>query len=481
MSNIINTQLLIAGQWRDASDRRTLDIVDPTTGKSIGSVAHATKSDMEETVKGAEIGFEAWRNLTVWDRCALMRRAALLLRERSRTIAEIMTREEGKPLEQAIGEIIAAAEGIEYFAEQGRRLNAEIIPARFPHLEQRVLHQPVGVVAAFTPWNFPINQIARKLGAALGAGCAVIVKAPEDTPASPAEFIRCFCDAGVPAGTISLLYGNPAEISEYLIPHPVIRKVSFTGSTVVGKQLAALAGAHMKSVIMELGGHAPVIVCHDADLDMAAERLCASKFRNAGQACTSPTRFLLHKDIAPAFIGKFKAQISALKIGDGLEDGVTVGPLVSERRVKALTELIEDAQKKGADVWRPKIPMPTQGFFFSPTLVFNPTVDMLLMQEEPFGPVAIIDQFTDIADAIKEANRLAYGLAAYVYTRCERTGRLLGEKIEAGMVAVNHHGLGLPEIPFGGMKDSGYGTEGGPEALRAHTITRLVSSQYESP
>ena len=476
---MVNTQLLIAGRWCDAHDGRTLDVLDPTTEECIGRVAYAAKIDMKAAVEGAAIGFEAWRQLTVWDRCHIMRRAAELLRERSSQIARIMTAEEGKPLKQAMTEIDAAAETIEFFAEQGCRLNGELVPSRFPHVEQRVIHQPVGVVAAFTPWNFPINQIARKLGAALGAGCAVIVKAPEDTPASPAEFIRCFCDAGIPSGTISLLYGDPAEISEYLIPHPVVRKISFTGSTVVGKHLAALAGAQMKSVIMELGGHAPVIICHDADLDMAAERLCASKFRNAGQACTSPTRFLLHTDIADSFIEKFKKQISSLKIGNGLDEGVTMGPLVSERRLKALTALIEDAQKKGAELWRPKIPMPSKGFFFQPTLVFRPSLDMRLMQEEPFGPIAIIDKFTDLELALKEANRLAYALAAYVYTRSERTGRLLGEKIEAGMVAVNHSGIGLPEIPFGGMKDSGYGTEGGPEALREHTITRLVSSQHE--
>ena len=473
------TQLLIAGRWCDAHEGRTLDVLDPTTGERIGCVAHAAKCDMQAAVEGAAIGFEAWRQLTAWDRYHIMRRAAALLRERESQIARIMTAEEGKPLAQAVAEIDTAAETIEYFAEQGRCLNGELVPSRFPYVEQRVIHQPVGVVAAFTPWNFPINQIARKLGAALGAGCAVIVKAPEDTPASPAEFIRCFCDAGVPAGAISLLYGDPAEISEYLIPHPVVRKISFTGSTVVGKHLAALAGAQMKSVIMELGGHAPVIICHDADLDMAAERLCASKFRNAGQACTSPTRFLLHTDIADSFIEKFKKQVSALKIGNGLDEGVTMGPLVSERRLKALTELIEDAQKKGAELWRPKIPMPSKGFFFQPTLMFRPSLDMRLMQEEPFGPIAVIDKFTDLDLAVKEANRLPYALAAYVYTRSERTGRLLGEKIEAGMVAVNHSGIGLPEIPFGGMKDSGYGTEGGTEALREHTITRLVSSQHE--
>ncbi|MFT9256876.1 MAG: NAD-dependent succinate-semialdehyde dehydrogenase [Acetobacter sp.] len=477
----VNTQLLIGGQWRNAADGRTLAVLDPATAEPIGHVAHAGKTDLDDVVAGAATGFAAWRALTAWDRFVIMRKAANLLRERAEQIGRIMSREQGKPLAQSVMEINGAAGIIEYFGEEGRRLNDELIPARVPNVEQRVLRRPVGVVAAFTPWNFPVNQIARKLGAALGAGCAVIVKAPEDTPASPAELIRCFCDAGIPAGAVSLVYGEPAEISEYLIAHPVVRKISFTGSTPVGKHLAALAGAQMKPVTMELGGHGPVIVCPDADLDLAAERLVAAKFRNAGQVCIAPTRFLVHRDVAPAFVDKFKAQMSAIKVGNGLQDGVTMGPVVNERRLRALTELVDDARQKGADIWQPEIAMPNKGFFFPPTLVRKPTLDMRLLNEEPFGPIAIMDEYSELESAVREANRLPYGLAAYVYTRDERTERLLGEALEAGMVAVNHHGLGAPEVPFGGMKDSGYGTEGGPDALRAHTIIRLVSSEHARP
>ena len=478
---LVNTQLLIGGQWRDATGGRTIAVLNPATTEVIGHVAHADKSDLEQAALGAAAGFEAWRSMSAWERFGIMRKAAGLLRERAQDIGRIMTREQGKPLAQAVIEIMVAADVIEYFGEEGRRLNDELVPARVPNVEQRVLRRPVGVVAALTPWNFPINQIARKLGAALGAGCAVIVKAPEDTPASPAELIRCFCDAGIPAGAVSLVYGDPAEISEYLIAHPVVRKISFTGSTPVGKHLASLAGAQMKPVTMELGGHGPVIICPDADLDLAAERLAGAKFRNAGQVCIAPTRFLLHRDIAPAFLEKFKAQVSALKIGSGLQEGVTMGPLVSERRVKALTELVEDARQKGAELWQPDTPLPNTGFFFPPTLVSKPTLAMRLMNEEPFGPIVIVDEYTELADAVREANRLPYGLAAYVYTRNERTERLLGEALEAGMVAVNHHGIGAPETPFGGVKDSGYGTEGGPDALKAHTIIKLVSSQHVAP
>ncbi|WP_406239110.1 NAD-dependent succinate-semialdehyde dehydrogenase [Acetobacter orientalis] len=473
----LNVQLLISGTWQDAADGRTLPLLDPATGETIGKIAHASKKELALAAEGAAKGFDAWRTLTAWDRFVIMRRAANLLRERAQSIGRIMSREQGKPLEQAIIEIQGAANVIEYFGEEGRRLNDVLVPPRAPNIEQRVLHRPVGVVAAFTPWNFPINQIARKLGAALGAGCAVIVKAPEDTPASPAELIRAFLDAGVPAGTVSLVYGEPAEISEYLIAHPVVRKISFTGSTPVGKHLAALAGAQMKPVTMELGGHAPVIVCADADLDKAAERLCAAKFRNAGQVCIAPTRFLLEQSIAPTFVEKFKARMNALKVGRGVDEGVTMGPLVNQRRVKALHDLVEDARAKGATIWQAETAIPNEGCFFVPTLILNPTLDMRVMQEEPFGPLAIVADFTSLSNAVAEANRLPYGLAAYVYTSNERTQRLLGEKVEAGMVAINHHGIGVPEVPFGGIKDSGYGTEGGPEALRAHTYIKFVSSE----
>ncbi|MCX2561928.1 NAD-dependent succinate-semialdehyde dehydrogenase [Acetobacter farinalis] len=479
--DFISTQLLVAGHWQDAADGRTLPVFNPATGAQIGQVAHASEKDLARVAEGAAQGFAVWRALTAWDRFLIMRRAANLLRERAEPISRIMSREQGKPLEQALLEINAAAGVIEYFGEEGRRLNDALIPARAPNVEQRVLHRPIGVVAAFTPWNFPINQIARKLGAALAAGCAVIVKAPEDTPASPAELLRAFCDAGVPAGAVSLVYGNPAEISEYLIAHPVVRKISFTGSTPVGKHLAALAGAQMKPVTMELGGHAPAIVCEDADLDSAAQRLCAAKFRNAGQVCIAPTRFLLHKSIAASFVEKFKMQMNRLKIGQGLEEGVTMGPVVSERRLNALNELVADAREKGAIIWQADVPLPNEGCFFAPTLVLNPTLSMRVMQEEPFGPIALVSEFSTMAEAVQEANRLPYGLAAYAYTRNERTERLLGEQVDAGMIAINHHGLGVPEVPFGGMKDSGYGTEGGPEAVRAHTLIKLVSVEHDAP
>ncbi|MFT8775784.1 MAG: NAD-dependent succinate-semialdehyde dehydrogenase [Gluconacetobacter liquefaciens] len=477
MTDYPDTRLFIEGAWYNAANGRTLPVFNPATGAQIGKVAHAGLSDMERAAAGAAHGFARWRAMTAWERCTIMRRAADLLRARAETIGRIMTIEQGKPVAEAVLEVVNAANIIDYFAEETRRLDGSLIPARVAGVEQRVQRQPIGVVAAFTPWNFPINQIARKLGAALGAGCAIIVKAPENTPASPAALIEALADASVPAGTVSLLFGTPAEISEYLIAHPTVRKISFTGSTAVGKHLAALAGAQMKPVTMELGGHAPAIVCADADLDQAVERLCAAKFRNAGQVCVAPTRFLLHRSIADTFLARFKETMERIVIGDGLLPGTTMGPLIDQRRVTAMHALLDDARTKGAQVLSGGDALAGQGNFFAPTLLTNLNHSMRLMQDEPFGPIALAIPFDTLPEAIAEANRLPYGLAAYAYTQCERTQRILGEQIESGMVSINHHGIGVPEVPFGGIKDSGYGTEGGPEAIRAHTTIKLVSTQ----
>ena len=312
-------QLLIDGKWCDAASGKTLPVVNPATGETIGTFAHAEKADLDRALEAAKKGFDVWRKAGTFARYQVMRKAAELLRARADAIAPLMTMEQGKPLAEAKMEVLAGADVIDWFAEEGRRAYGRIIPARAPGIYQLAIKEPVGPVAAFTPWNFPINQIVRKLSAALTTGCSIIVKAPEETPASPAELLRAFHDAGVPAGVIGLVFGVPAEISEYLIPNPVIRKVTFTGSTVVGKQLAALAGKHMKRVTMELGGHAPVIVFNDADIDSAAKLLAFGKFRNAGQVCVSPTRFLVQEDVYESFVGKFTEHAKALKVGNGME------------------------------------------------------------------------------------------------------------------------------------------------------------------
>jgi succinate-semialdehyde dehydrogenase / glutarate-semialdehyde dehydrogenase len=386
-----------------------------------------------------------------------------------------MTLEQGKPLVESRLEVLVGADTLDWFAEEARRTCGRVVPARSADIINLVIKEPVGPVAAFTPWNFPINQIVRKLGAALAAGCSIIVKAPEETPASPAELIRAVIDAGVPKGVVNLVYGVPAEISRYLIPHEVIRKVSFTGSTAVGKELAALAGKHMKRATMELGGHAPVLVFDDADLDMAVKQIVAAKFRNAGQACISPTRFLVQGKVYDAFLNRFIAATKSLKIGDGLTEAIEIGPLANRRRLEAMEALIADAIAKGADLMAGGKRIGNKGYFFAPTVLANVPTTARAMNEEPFGPLALVNPFDDFDEALSEANRLAYGLASFAYTSSTRTATALAGAIEAGMLAINHTRLVWQELPFGGVKDSGFGSEGGPEAVEAYLVTKLVT------
>ena len=368
-----NVLLHINGEWRPAEGGRTLPVLNPATEERIGTVAHASRGDLDDALAAAERGFHDWRQRSAFERSKLMRRAADLVRDRADTIARIMTIEQGKPLAEAKMETLAAADIIDWFAEEARRAYGRVIPGRQPGVTQLVIKEPVGPVAAFTPWNFPLNQVVRKLSGALAAGCSIIIKAPEETPASPAELIRCFVDAGVPNGVIGLVYGVPAEISEYLIPHPVIRKVTFTGSTAVGKHLAALAGEHMKRVTMELGGHAPVIVMDDADVEVAAKQIATAKFRNAGQVCVSPTRFLVQQTIYDEFVDRFVGVARAVKVGDGLAEGTTMGPLANERRVPVIESLIQDAVQRGAEVRAGGNRIGNKGYFFEPTVVTGVT------------------------------------------------------------------------------------------------------------
>jgi len=470
-----NVQLHIDGVWRDAEGGRRIPVLNPATEEEIGSVAHACVADLDEALAASQRGFEVWRKVSAFDRSKLMRKAADLLRERAGSIARLMTLEQGKPLAEARMETLAAADVIDWFAEEARRAYGRVIPARAQGVYQLVVQEPVGPVAAFTPWNFPINQVVRKLSAALAAGCSIIVKAPEETPASPAELIRAFVDAGVPKGVIALVYGVPAEISAYLIAHPVIRKITFTGSTPVGKQLAALAGAHMKRVTMELGGHSPVIVFDDADVTAAARQIATAKFRNAGQVCVSPTRYLVQEKVYEEFVDAFVTVAKAVKVGNGLDQGTTMGPLANERRIPAMEALIADARQKGADVATGGARIGNKGYFFEPTVVTGVTREMRMMNEEPFGPLAMMLPFSDFDEAITEANRLPYGLASYAYTRSAKTANAVASEIQAGMMTINHLGLALPEVPFGGVRDSGYGSEGGSEAIQAYLNPKFVS------
>jgi succinate-semialdehyde dehydrogenase/glutarate-semialdehyde dehydrogenase len=470
-----DVQLLIDGAWTKASAGRTLPVVNPATGETIGSVAHADRADLDRALEAAARGFQVWRKVAAFDRSRLMRKAANILRDRLDAIARVLTLEQGKPLVEAKGEILVAADVIDWFAEEARRTYGRVIPARAEGIYQLVIKEPVGPVAAFTPWNFPINQVVRKLSGALAAGCSIIVKAPEETPAAPAELLRAFIDAGVPAGVVNLVYGVPAEISEYLIPHKVIRKISFTGSTAVGKHLAALAGAHMKRATMELGGHAPAIVFEDADIDVASRILAGAKFRNAGQVCVSPTRFLVQEAVYDRFVARFVDHAKAVKVGDGLESGTAMGPLANARRITAMETFIGDAVKRGAEIRTGGSRIGNKGNFFEPTVLTGVPKDARVMNEEPFGPLAVIAPFGTFDEAVAEANRLPFGLAAYAYTRSARTAQAIAASVESGMMSINHHGLALPETPFGGVKDSGYGSEGGSEAIEAYLITKFVT------
>ena len=470
-----DTRLLIAGQWCDAASGKTIDVVNPATGAVIGRVAHAGISDLDRALAAAQQGFEAWRKVPAHDRALTMRKAAALVRERAADIGRLLTQEQGKPFVEARGEVLAAADIIEWFADEGRRVYGRIVPSRNLAVQQLVLKEPLGPVAAFTPWNFPVNQIVRKLGAALASGCSFLVKAPEETPASPAAFLQAFVDAGVPAGTVGLVFGSPAEISAYLIAHPIIRKVTFTGSTPVGKQLAALAGAHMKRVTMELGGHAPVIVAADADVALAAKALGGAKFRNAGQVCISPTRFLVHNSLREEFTRAIVKHAQSLKLGDGLAEGTTLGPLANPRRMAAMAHLMADARAKGATVATGGERIGGDGNFFAPTVLTDVPLDADVFNHEPFGPVAAVRGFDTLEEAIAEANRLPFGLAGYAYTQSIKNAHLLAQQMEVGMLWINQSATPSAEMPFGGVKDSGYGSEGGPEAMEAYLVTKAVS------
>ena len=470
-----DTLLHVDGVWRAGSGRRTIPVEDPATGEIIGQVAHAETADLDEALAAAERGFAVWKHTSAQERYLLMKRASALFRQRADTIAHRLTCEQGKPLSEALGEVNLGADLIDWFAEEGRRTYGRIIPARSPGVESFTLREPVGPVAAFTPWNFPINQVVRKLCGALATGCSIIIKAPEETPASPADLVAAFVDAGLPKGVVQLVFGVPAEVSSYLIPHPVVRKITFTGSTPVGKQLASLAGLHMKRATMELGGHAPAVVFADADVPRAAKLLATFKFRNAGQVCTSPTRMLVERPMLGTFVDVFRAYAEGLKVGAGLEPDTRMGPLANERRLLAMESLVADARACGATVLCGGKRIGSRGHFFAPTVLVDVPPHARILNEEPFGPIVPIVPFDRFDEVVAESNRLPYGLAAYAYTSSLRTAQAFGAAVESGMVSINHHGLALPELPFGGIKDSGHGSEGGIEGLEGYLNTKLIT------
>ena len=470
-----DVSLFINGEWCSGASGKTEAIVNPATGQVMARLAHADISDLDRALAAADAGFKVWRATSPHERYKLLRKAGELMRARAVEVAELMTLEQGKPLGEAKMEAMAAADIMDWYAEEARRMYGRVVPARADGVSQLVIKEAVGPVAAFTPWNFPINQAVRKLSAALAAGCSVILKGPEETPASCAALVRVFADAGLPTGVVNLVFGVPAEISSYLIAHPVIRKITFTGSTAVGKKLAALAGEHMKRATMELGGHAPAIVFADADVQGAARMLAAAKFRNAGQVCVSPTRFLVHESVYSQFVDTFVAAASSIKVGSGLEKETRMGPLANSRRVEAMEMFVADAVSKGAKLLLGGKRIGTEGYFFEPTVLVNVPLSARIMTEEPFGPVVPIASFSSFDEVVAEANRLPYGLAAYAFTASLKTATAIGAAFESGMVSINHFGLALPETPFGGVKDSGYGSEGGTEGIEAYLSTKFIT------
>jgi succinate-semialdehyde dehydrogenase / glutarate-semialdehyde dehydrogenase len=467
--------LFIGGEWLSAEGRETSPVINPATEEVIGQLPHASRADLDRSLAEAEKGFKLWRAVFPDARGKILKRAAELMRERAAEIARIATTESGKSIHETRIEVQMSANIFEWFAEEGRRAYGRVLPQRAPGTRLSIVKEPVGPVAAFAPWNFPIGNPARKIGAALGAGCSCILKPAEETPASGLAVAHCLVDAGLPAGVLSIVYGVPAEISEHLLASPIIRKVSFTGSIPVGKHLMRLAAEGMKRTTMELGGHAPVLVFDDVDVEKVLDACAVAKYRNAGQVCVSPTRFYVHEKIYKQFVEGFAARAKALPVGDGIDEKNKMGPLVHARRLAAIESLVEEAKNSGAKLQAGGARLKSPGYFYAPTVLSDVPNKARIMNEEPFGPVAVINSFSDYDSVIREANRLPYGLAAFAFTNSAHRAKLVGEQLEAGMVGVNTFAISVPESPFGGVKESGHGSEEGIEGLEACLVTKFIS------
>lgn len=462
----------IGGVWRHGTEGRA--VINPFDERIIGGIPRAGLEELSAAVSAAESGYRIWRRTAPAERYKIMMEAVRLIRQRVEVFSVAMTLDQGKPIGQARLEVLRGCEIMEWDAAEGLRTYGRVIPSGVG-MRHTVLRQSIGIVAAFSPWNFPMSSPARKIGGALAAGCALILKPPEETPAAAVLMARAFADAGLPPGVLNLVFGEPAEISAYLIADPAVRLITFTGSTVVGKQLAALAGQHMKPAVMELGGHAPVIVCEDADPQWVGPLSVESKMRNAGQVCVAPTRFLVHESIAEAFANAFVAKARTVTIGDGLDPANQMGPLANRRRLESIQALVDDAVAKGARLLCGGERIGDRGFFFPITALADVPPDARISTEEPFGPVAMINSFQNLDDAISVANSLPYGLAGYAFTESAASAHRLAEELELGNLSINHFTASVAETPFGGVKDSGYGREGGVEGLACYMIVKNVS------
>lgn len=467
--------LFINGQWLTAEDRDTLAVINPASGKTLGRLPMATHTDLNQALVTAHDSFTLWRNTVPDQRARIMKKAAALMRDRAEHIATLMTLEEGKPLAESRDEVQRAADYFEWFAEEARRIDGRVVPANRPGVQQLVKRQAIGPVAAFTPWNFPAITPARKLSAALAAGCSVILKPGEESPATALALARCLDDAGLPKGVLQIVFGVPDKVSAKLIASPIIRKVAFTGSVPVGRLLSERAAAGVKPISLELGGHGPVLVFEDADIEAAAADGAANRFRGTGQICISSTRFLIQRGAYDRFVGRFVAATRELVIGDGMVQGTQVGPLANERQLEKMAALVDDAVAQGAVVLTGGKRLDRPGFFFEPTVLANVPLSARIMHEEPFGPIAVMRPFDTITDGLEEANRLPYALSAYAFTRNARTALDVGDGLEAGMIGINQYRIIATELPFGGMKESGHGSEGGREGIAPYLTNKFIS------
>ena len=467
--------LYIDGKFIGADGRKTEPVLNPASGEALAQLPHATREDLDRALAAAQRAFTTWSRTSPLERSAVLRKVAELARARADAIGRNITLDQGKPLAESVGEVNVCAEHAEWHAEECRRIYGRVIPPRRADVRQMVLREPVGVCVAFTPWNFPFNQAIRKMVAALGSGCTLVIKGPETAPSAVVALARLFHDAGLPAGCLNLVWGVPSEISTYLIKSPIVRKVSFTGSIPVGKQLAALAGAHMKRGTWELGGHSPVLVFDDANVEQAATTLARLKLRNAGQVCVSPSRFYVQSKIYDRFAARFIETIKSVNVGNGLEKSTQMGPLAHARRVDVMEAFVEDARSHGGEIVFGGARIKSPGNFFSPTVITGLPDNAKLMTEEPFGPIAPLVPFTEPEDAVRRANSLPYGLSSYVFTESLKTATYAANALEAGMVNINHFGSALSETPFGGVKESGIGSEGGTETFDGYLVTKFVT------
>lgn len=467
--------MFIAGQWTEGQALCEVPVRNPATGELLGHAARAQAADLDRALQSSQAGFRQWSAMTALERARIMRRAADAMRRNADLIARTLTREEGKVLREARGEVDFSADSLDWYADEGRRAYGRQVPARVAGVRQTVLREPVGPVAAFVAWNFPCLNVMRKISGALGAGCSIIIKPSEETPGTAVEVLKCLLEAGVPPDVVNLVFGDPGEVSAHLLASPIPRKVTFTGSTAVGKHLQRLSAETLKRCTLELGGHAPVLVFDDADLEHTVAQLVAMKSRNAGQVCIAPSRFFVQRGIHEDFVREMAQRLNALKLGDGADEATQMGPLASLRRQRAAQQMTDDALAHGARLLCGGHTPAGPGFLYPPTLLADVPPAALAMREEPFCPVLPCAAFDTMEQALAQANSLPYGLASYAFTRSMATARDVQARLEAGMVGINHTTVSTPETPLGGVNESGYGSEGGAEGLDAFLRTKFVT------